>query len=273
MRLLTEAGVTAEKIDQMTDTALGEILYPGQKVLQHIYPDWEQEIAYIELGHTNMEAHAGYEFEVGTKNAIAYSTYCEQLTKYRKSQAVELRHRHQPGYMLQIDPAGYRPKGFENNIVRKFVLLVAVLPASGFYGGRIIRSQSTSDIIEAVINILEAIGGVPETIRSDNLKAVVVGHKANRDPIINSAFLQFADYYNMRVTPARVYKPKDKGSVGNAVKHIQRHLKVRLRKQPLRDLNGINHILDEIIDGLNDKTLSAVRKTATNDLRGLMVHT
>jgi len=267
LRLLREAGVTAEKIDQMTDTALGEILYPGRKVFQHIYPDWQQEIAYLELGHTNMEAHARYEFEVGRKNAIAYSTYCEQLAKYRKSQAVELRHRHQPGYMLQIDPAGYRPEGIENTIVRKFVLLVAVLPASGFYGGRVIRSQSTSDIIEGVISILEAIGGVPETIRSDNLKAVVVGHKANRDPIINSAFLQFADYYSMRVTPARVYKPKDKGSVENAVKHIQRHLKVRLRKQPLRDINGINHILVEIIDGLNDKNLKRRKENRNQRLK------
>jgi len=255
LRLLTEAGVTVKKIDHMTDTALKKILYPGRKVFAQIHPEWEQEIAYLELGHTNMEAHARYEFEVGSQNSIAYSTYCDLLIKFRKSQAVELRHRHQPGYMLQIDPAGYRPEGIENNVLRKFVLLVAVLPASGFYGARVIRSQSTSDIIESVISILEAIGGVPETIRSDNLKAVVVGHKANRDPIINTAFLQFADYYNMRVTPARVYKPKDKGSVENAVKHVQRHLKVRLRKQPPRDLAGINHILNEIIDGLNEKNL------------------
>jgi len=263
LRLLKAAGLTVEQIDHMTDTALKKILYPGRKIFAHIYPEWEQEIAYIELGHTNMEAHARYEFEVGSENAIAYSTYCEQLTKYRKNQSVELRHKHQPGYMLQIDPAGYRPEGIENYLLRKFVLLVAMLPASGFYGARAIRSQSTSDIIEAVISILEAIGGVPETIRSDNLKAVVVGHKANRDPIINSTFLQFADYYNMRVTPARVYKPKDKGAVENAVKHVQRHLKVRLRKQPPRDLAGINHILSEIIDGLNDKNLRR-RKESRN---------
>lgn len=254
-RLAEAAGVTPENIDQMTDTDLRAIVYPGRQNQQYIYPDWDREISYLELGHTKTEAHARYMDEVGTSAALGYSAYCERLKKYQKGLALEFRHIHQPGYAMQIDPAGYRPVGIENKVVRKFQLFVTIMPASSKYFAIAIRSQCTSDIIEATIAALEYYGGVPETLCSDNLKAVVIGHKPNREPIINPAYLAFADYYEMRVTPARVYKPKDKGAVENAVKHIQRHLRIRLNSRPRMDLAGINHLLREIVEGLNAKTM------------------
>ncbi len=61
------------------------------------------------------------------------------------------------------------------------------------------------------------VAGVPETICSDNLKAIVLRNKRGGEPEINPAFLAFADYYGTRVTPARVRRPKDKAAVEVAV--------------------------------------------------------
>ena len=258
LKLATAAGLTAEKIDQLTDTELQVIVYPGRKKGKHIYPDWDREILYLEKGHTKVEAHARYVGEVGLKHALGSSAFSDGLLKYQKSLTIEYRHNHQPGYTMQIDPAGYRPVGIENGNAVKYTLLVFVLPASSYYFAIVIRSQSTPDIIEGVIAALEFFGGVPETIVSDNLKAVVVGHKKNRIPIINPAFLQFADYYYIRVNPARVYRPKDKGAVENAVRLIQRPLEIELNSRPKLSLAGINRVLREIVDELNAKPMKRV---------------
>ena len=258
LKLANAAGLTPEKIDQISDTELQIIIYPKRKKGKHIYPDWEREVIYLEKGHTKVEAHARYVDEVGSKFALSRSAFSDGLLKHQKSQAIEYRHNHQPGYAMQIDPAGYRPVGIENGNAVKYTLLVVVLPASSYYFAIVIRSQSTSDIIEGVIAALEFFGGVPETIVSDNLKAVVVGHKKNRNPIINPAFLQFADYYYIRVNPARVYKPKDKGAVENAVRLIQRPLEIELNSRPKLSLAGINRVLREIIDELNAKPMKRV---------------
>ena len=251
LKLARAAGLTAEKIDRITDTQLRAITHPKSKSKKHIYPDWEREILYLEKGYTKTEAHARYVDEVGLKSSLSRSAYSDRLRKYQKSLAIEYRHNHQPGYALQIDPAGYRPEGLENGLLLKYTLFVAILPASSSYFAIVIRTQSTSDIIEATIAAFESFGGVTETIVSDNLKAVVIGHKKNRAPIINPAFLQFADYYNTRVNPARVYKPKDKGAVENAVRRIQRPLEIELNSRPKLDLVSINRVLRGIIAELN----------------------
>ena len=251
LRLAKAAGLTSEKIDQLTDTEFRTIMYPVRNKKHHIYPDWDRELLYLEKGHTKTEAHARYVNEVGSKYALSRSAFSDGLRKYQKSLAIEYRHNHQPGYVMQIDPAGYRPVGLEYGKLVKFTLFVAVLPASSFYFAVVIRSQSTSDIIEATIAAFDHFQGVPETIVSDNLKAVVIGHKPNRNPIINPAFLQFADYYGTRVNPARVYKPKDKGAVENAVRQIQRPLEIELNSRPKLDLVGINTVLKKILSELN----------------------
>jgi len=258
LRLAKAAGLTIEKIDQITDTELRLIVYPGRKKGKHIYPDWDFEIIYLEKGHTKTEAHARYVDEVGSKFALSRSAFSDGLRKYQKSLSIEYRHNHQPGYVMQIDPAGYKPEGLEKGKIVKYVLFVVILPASSYYFAIVIRTQSTSDIIEAVIAALEFFGGVPETIVSDNLKAVVIGHKKNRDPIINPAFLQFADYYKLRVNPARVYKPKDKGAAENAVRRIQRPLEIELNSRPKLSLAGINRVLRQIVDELNAKPMKRV---------------
>ena len=256
LKLAIGAGLTIEKLDEITDTELRSIVYPGRKNKTHIYPDWEREISYLEKGYNKTEAHARYVGEVGSEAALSRSAFSDGLRKYQKNLAIEYRHNHQPGYVMQIDPAGYRPKGLEYGNDVRYTLFVAILPASSFYFAIVIRSQSTSDIIEATIAAFEFFGGVTETIVSDNLKAVVIGHKPNRDPIINPAYLQFADYYGTRVNPARVYKPKDKGAVESAVRQIQRPLEIELNSRPKLDLNGINNVLRDIVGKLNAKQMA-----------------
>jgi hypothetical protein len=165
------------------------------------------------------------------------------------------RHNHIAGLTMQTDFAGYRPQGIEENCERKFELFLATLPASHYCFAVCVRSQSTLDHIEAYIAALEFFGGAPEILVTDNLKAAVIARPRRSAAVINPVMMCAADYYNMRVEPTRVRRPKDKAAVEVAVKLVQRLLRLRLRRQPLLPLSDINRILAEIIEQLNQKKM------------------
>jgi hypothetical protein len=74
--------------------------------------------------------------------------------------------------------------------------------------------------VEAHVLALEFFGGAPRRIVPDNLKAGVVKPDLY-DPLINRAFGEFAAHYGCLVDPARVQKPRDKGSVERHVPYAR----------------------------------------------------
>ncbi len=248
-------GLTEASIDAMSDSAFATIMYPRKKQHNKIYPDWAEEAEYRAKGYNLLECHARYVEREGQENAIGYSRYCEGMRDFGRSQAVIFRHNHPAGYAIQTDFAGYRPKGLENGVAKKFELFVAVLPLSSYVFALATRSQSTGDHIEANIAAVEYFGGVSEVVIQDNLKAAIIARPKRAAPIINPAFLAFADYYGMRVEPTRVRHPKDKAAVEISVKLVQRFLKLRLSSQPLMRLHEINIILADIVDMLNARVM------------------
>lgn len=84
--------------------------------------------------------------------------------------------------------------------------------------------QNQTTLQECHINAFEALG-IPETIYYDNMKTVVISHKRRRDdePLIvyNTAFLDFARYYDFTVKACPPYWPRTKGKVEASVKYLR----------------------------------------------------
>ena len=248
-------------MNDLKDSELYKLLYPGSQDHGFIYPVWEDEIAYMEQGYNRTEAHIRYQDDVGIENALTYSTYCKKLKSYLGTLRKVFRHIHQPGYAMQIDFAGYAPYGLENGEMRKFQLFVAVLPASSLTAAYIVRSQKIADHNTAIIHSIEYFGGVPEIVVSDNLKAAVIKWNGRKGPIINPSFLDLGDYYGFFPKPTRVARPKDKASVENAVKYVQRLLRQVLRNQPLMSLSNMRIVLAKIIEIINNRKMQRRGKT------------
>ncbi|MGB0908008.1 MAG: IS21 family transposase [Maricaulaceae bacterium] len=249
------AGLTIEKLNELHDSELQELLFPLSQESGLVYPTWETEIAFMEKGYNRTEAHSRYADRVGLENALTYSTYCKKLKKYLGTLRKVYRHIHKPGHSMQIDFAGYTPIGLKAGVKTKFQLFVAILPSSSLTFATAVLSQSTIHHNDANILALEYFGGVPEVVCSDNLKAAVVGWHGKNIPIINARFLNLADHYGFRPKPARVYTPQDKAAVENAVKYVQRLLRQVLINQPLMELRDINTVLREIIEKINNKNM------------------
>lgn len=80
--------------------------------------------------------------------------------------------------------------------------------------------QNTECFIRALENAFRHFGGVPATLRIDNLKAAV--RKADwYDPDLNPKILSFAEHYGTAVIPTRPYTPQHKGKVESDISYVK----------------------------------------------------
>jgi transposase len=118
------------------------------------------------------------------------------------------------GEKLFVDSAGQgtpivNPHSGE---AREAALFIAVLGASNYTYAEATWSQTLPDWIGSHVQAFAALGGVPEVVVPDNLKAAV--QRAHRyEPELNRTYADLAHHDGFAVVPARAVRPRDKAKV------------------------------------------------------------
>jgi len=129
-----------------------------------------------------------------------------------------------------------------------------VLGASSFIYAEATWSQTLPDWIGAHVNALNALGGAPRQIVSDNLKAGIT-KACFYEPTVNRTYADMAAHYSTAIIPARPYKPRDKAKVEVGVQVVQRWILARLRNHQFFSLAALNRTIRELVDQLNDRPM------------------
>jgi transposase len=122
-----------------------------------------------------------------------------------------MRQDHRAGEKLFIDYAGQTLPVVDRltGEVREAQIFVAVLGASNYTYAEATWTQCLPDWIGSHRRCLEYLGGVPEILVPDNLRAGVT--RAHRyEPDTNPTYQDMAEHYGLAVLPARVRRPRDK---------------------------------------------------------------
>lgn len=187
-----------------------------------------------------------------SENHYCYSQFCSVLRQHKLAGKPSLVLEHHPGDKLYIDFAG-KPLSYIDRQTGEEIqvqVFVACLPYSDYGFAIAVPTQRTDDFIYALQACLKDLGGVPQTLVPDNLKAAVT--KASRyEPGINRVLEDFANHYGTTVTPARVGKPKDKALVENQVKLIYSRVYAKLRNRQFFDLPSLNRAIQEKMQAHN----------------------
>lgn len=86
---------------------------------------------------------------------------------------------------------------------------------------------------------------------TDNLKAAVI--KNNRyEPKLKDTFQTLQIIMTTTILPARVYKPRDKAIVGNAVRIMYTRVFAKLRKEVFNTKEVINDRILDLLDAHNN---------------------
>ena len=192
------------------------------------------------------------EYRTTHGSGYSYSQFCFHLSQHQKASSPSMVLSHLAGEKLYIDFAGKTMSYIDHSSgeLISCQLFVACLPYSGYSFVIAVPSQSLEDFLHALGCCFEAIGGVPQVVVPDNLKAAIT--KADRyEPEVNRALDDFANHYGCLVIPTRVRKPKDKALVENLVRMTYTHICARLRHAPFFSLYKLNEAIRQKTKLLN----------------------
>ena len=83
----------------------------------------------------------------------------------------------------------------------------------------VVFDQKVETFIRCHINAFRYFGGVPRTVKIDNLKAAIL-EATFYEPVYQQVYKQFANHYGCMVVPCRVRSPQEKGKVESGIKYV-----------------------------------------------------
>jgi transposase len=148
---------------------------------------------------------------------------------------------HPPGAMMMVDFAGDK-MSYVDRATGEVIfcpVLIAVLPFSKYTFVMALPDATIPQVVRALTACLHFFGGVPLSLKTDNMKQVV-SRSCRYEPVFTEALQQWAQHYNITLLATRVAKPQDKGAVENEVKIAYQRIYAPLREQVFHYINELN---------------------------------
>lgn len=169
---------------------------------------------------------------------------------------------HQPGEQLQVDFAGGKLSYVDRDSgeVIDCEVLICAMPYSHYIYAEALVSQKQEHFVNGLRRCLEYLGGVPPSIKCDNMKTAVI--RANRyEPQFTEAMAYMAEHYGTTILTARVRKPRDKGSVEKAVSIAYQRIYAPLRHQIFYSMEDLNAAIRKQLTLANQRPLKGKEGT------------
>jgi transposase len=156
---------------------------------------------------------------------------------------------HKPAEVMMVDFAGDNLSYVDktNGEVIRCPVFVAVLPYSGYSFAVALPNATQPNVIKALNLCLLYFGGVPQSIKCDNMKTAV-SKSCRYEPLFTDTLLGWALHNNTGLRAARVRKPKDKASVENEVKLVYQRIYGPLRDKTFFSISELNAHIEQLKD-------------------------
>ena len=252
VRFFNQDSLTLKQALSMEDPELEARFRAGNPA----YTDHRHQTFLDELPH--------FRTSLGHKHVTRFLVWQEYIARhpdgYRKSQffhhlkqqlaasvpTTVLSDTYVPGEKLYVDFAGDTLEyvNTETGEITKVQVFVACLPYTDYAFAQCVSSQRVEDFLYAISRCMEALGGVPKILVTDNLKSAVI--KADRyEPTLNKALEDMGNHYHFVTIPCRPYSPTHKALVENQVKIIYRRVYARLRNTTFYSLEELNEAVSQ----------------------------
>ncbi len=197
-------GLTAADLERQLFSEAGRP--SGRSIPQ---PDWHA--LHTELKRKSVTLSLLWvEYRQAHPDGYGYSQFCQHYRTWAKRLKPSMRQTHRAGEKLFVDYAGQTIPVLDPQTgeIRQAQIFVAVLGASSYTYAEAHWAQDLPNWLGAHVRALAFLGGVPEVLVPDNLKAGVKSPHLY-EPELNPSYQEFAEYYGVAVIPARVRKPSD----------------------------------------------------------------
>jgi len=252
------AGLSWPLPENLDEDDLSRLLFPANprsSSREVPVPDWSA--IHTELKKKSVTLRLLWvEYREAHPDGYGYSQFCVLYKEWAKHLKPSMRLRHKAGEKLFVDYAGQTVPIVDPDTgeVHQAQIFVATLGASNYTYAEAQWSQDLRNWTAGHVRALAFLGGVPEVIVPDNLKAGVK-HPCRYEPDLNPSYQDLADHYGTAVIPARIRKPKDKSKVEVAVQVVERWILARLRNRKFFSLAELNQVIWQLLEELNDRPM------------------
>lgn len=258
LRAIEVKGLTAKAALQLDDQALAEVLFePENPPSNEDYISLEKKLpAYAKaLKKRHVTRWLLWEeYRQEFPHGYGYTRFCHYLNNYIGHKEVTAIFSHKPAEKLMVDFAGDRLSYIDKSSgeVVNCEVLIAALPFSSYIYAEALPSQRQEDFVKGLSNAFLYLGGVPQSVLCDNLKAVV--KKANRyEPSFTELIEQLSLHYQITFLAARVRKPRDKATVETSVNVAYKRIYAKLRDAQCFDIRELNGLIKNELEALNQQ--------------------
>jgi transposase len=191
--------------------------YPVKKPHPKMLDDHkEQVIEYLEKGLSGVRILEELRL---LGSCVSYSAVKKYIADIKIRDNVCIRFHTKPGEEAQVD-FGYVGLTPDNNKKRRKTWIFNMrLSYSRLDYYEKVYDQKVETFIQCHINAFKYIGGCPEYIKIDNLKSAILNAHFY-EPVYQSLYKQFADYYGFKPMPCRVREPQEKGKTESGIKYV-----------------------------------------------------
>ena len=156
---------------------------------------------------------------------ISYPTVARYVQQFKQNE-VFVPMLCDPGEEAQVD-FGYLGKFIHEGKSKKVWVFSFILSHSRLGYHELVLNQKVSTFIACHIHAFEFIGGVPASVKIDNLKAGVITPNFY-EPVIQEQYARFLKHYGSSPIVSRPYRPQDKGKVESGIKYVVNNYLPRL---------------------------------------------
>ena len=245
LRRAKDAGLSWPLPAELDDAALEALLFRGDPDRGAVRPEPNWQEVHRERKRKGVTLLLLWqEYIAQYPNGYGYVTFTIKYRGWRGGLDATMRQDHKAGEKLFVDYAGLGVPITDaySGAVHEAQIFVATLGASNYTYAEATPTQTLEDWLGSHRRALEFLGGVPEIIVPDNLKAGVKS-PCYFEPDINRAYAEFAQHYGLAVIPARVRKPRDKAKVETGVQIVERWILAPLRKRTFFKIQEANEAI------------------------------
>lgn len=257
VHVFENSGKSYEQLLLFTEEALSLLVYNDPPVVQSDwrYTDIQERISSIcdELQKPKTTRMILWEeYRVLVPDGYGYSQFCEHISRFLESRKAVMHFEHEPAAMMMFDFAGDKLPlaDKETGEITLCSVLICVLPFSGFTYIEALITARREQLLKGLNNSLSYFGGVPLSVKTDNLGQFV--KKSNRyEPIFDELANQWSLHYNTTLMASRVRKPRDKASVESGVNSIYNRVYAAIRNMIFHSIGQMNMALWEQMEKFN----------------------
>lgn len=263
MNRFKESGKDLDALKLMSAEEVETLFFPPENIRrkeESAMPDFQT--VYDQLTRPGSKANLFYlwlKYKKEHPSGYQYTQYClyfkRFVTKHYGSDAVSMVVERIPGEKVYIDWIGDQPEILVNSMtgeLKKVHFFVTTVGVSNLVYAEAFEDEKLPNFIAGTVHALEAYGAVPKYLVPDNLKTAITKHTKD-ELVINSAYQDLENFYDVVILPTPPRKPKGKPTVEKYVQFLETHLLEDLKEKVYYNIEDINRDVRQKIAVINNE--------------------